>query len=214
MGVVTKPYTFTNGVGNLIDAPQVNADFDTLYTLVNGNLQAVNLKAGDGLFDSYRDVASAEGYAQGGATAADSWWSVAGPPIPESVDALAGARGILRFALADYAVVGKTMKLRMQSVALVNAVAPGMTFTPALFPITSVTGGGGTTLRLNITLGPAVAGSGVAITTPAANSVNAVASGDFTPPADGNYLIGVTLSGSPAANSIVSVGSRLQIRAT
>lgn len=46
MGLITKSYTFTNGVGNNVDATQINKDFDDLYTLVNGNLEAVNMKDG------------------------------------------------------------------------------------------------------------------------------------------------------------------------
>lgn len=44
MGVITKQYTFTNGT--IADGTQVNKDFDDLYTLVNGNLDANNIKDG------------------------------------------------------------------------------------------------------------------------------------------------------------------------
>ena len=40
-GLITKPYTFING--GTADATQVNSDFDTLYTLVNGNINTSNL---------------------------------------------------------------------------------------------------------------------------------------------------------------------------
>ena len=216
MGTVSKPYTFTNGVGNLIDAPQVNADFDTLYTLVNGNLQAVNLKAGDGLFDSYRDIAQASAYTSNNPATqtGDNWLATSGNPVIEAVEQgiVAGVQGMVRYAGADYAVVGKTMKMRLQTILLVNSTAPGITLTPALFPISSVTSSAGG-LRINPTLGAAVAGSGFAFASPAASSVNAGATSDFTPPADGNYLLGVTFSGAPAANSLVSWTTRLQIRA-
>lgn len=43
-GVVSKPFTFTNNT--VADANQVNSDFDTLYALVNGNIDAANLAAG------------------------------------------------------------------------------------------------------------------------------------------------------------------------
>jgi hypothetical protein len=33
--VPSKPFTFVNGAGNLIDATQVNADFDALYNALN-----------------------------------------------------------------------------------------------------------------------------------------------------------------------------------
>lgn len=44
MGTVTKPHTFTTG-GTIL-ASEVNADFDTLYTLVNGNIEAANIASG------------------------------------------------------------------------------------------------------------------------------------------------------------------------
>jgi hypothetical protein len=47
MGLVTKPYIFQDsepGIDRLIKASEVNADFDTLYNLVNGNLDEDNLK--------------------------------------------------------------------------------------------------------------------------------------------------------------------------
>lgn len=43
--VVVKPFTFVAGVGNKIKAAEVNSNFDTLYNLVNGNLDAANLAA-------------------------------------------------------------------------------------------------------------------------------------------------------------------------
>ena len=49
MALVTKPYTFTNGVSNLIDAVQVNADLDTLYALVNALLDDANIKPAAGI---------------------------------------------------------------------------------------------------------------------------------------------------------------------
>lgn len=41
MGLISKPYTFTNGT--TADATEVNADFDTLYNAVNGGLDEDNL---------------------------------------------------------------------------------------------------------------------------------------------------------------------------
>lgn len=44
MSTVNKPYNFANGTP--ADANQVNSDFDTLYNLVNGNLDQSNFKPG------------------------------------------------------------------------------------------------------------------------------------------------------------------------
>lgn len=58
-GLVTKPYTFSNNT--IADATQVNADYDTLYTLVNGNLDNANILAGAGIVFSKLDSATVAG---------------------------------------------------------------------------------------------------------------------------------------------------------
>lgn len=44
MGLISKLFNFSNGSAS--DATQVNQDLDTLYTLVNGNIDDSNVKAG------------------------------------------------------------------------------------------------------------------------------------------------------------------------
>lgn len=44
MAVITKPFTFT--ANTTIASAQVNSDFDTLYTEINGNLDNANIKSG------------------------------------------------------------------------------------------------------------------------------------------------------------------------
>jgi len=43
MGLLSKQYTFT--AGNIIVASEHNANFDDLYTLVNGNIEDANIKS-------------------------------------------------------------------------------------------------------------------------------------------------------------------------
>lgn len=45
----TKPYTFTNGAGNIADASQVNDVFDTLYDKANELIDILNALAGSAL---------------------------------------------------------------------------------------------------------------------------------------------------------------------
>ena len=45
-GTVTKPYTFSSGQS--ISSAQVNSDFNTLYSLVNGNIGSTNLSSDAG----------------------------------------------------------------------------------------------------------------------------------------------------------------------
>jgi hypothetical protein len=41
--LISKPFTFQNGPGNFVDATKLNADWDALYTLVNGNIDSNNI---------------------------------------------------------------------------------------------------------------------------------------------------------------------------
>ena len=51
-GTVTKTYTFSSG--DLLSASKINTNFDTLFTLVNGNLDTNNISIiSDGSADSY-----------------------------------------------------------------------------------------------------------------------------------------------------------------
>src|SRR5690349_25123816 len=45
MGIVSKLYTFVAGTSKTGEAAQVNADFDTLYNVVNGNIDDANINA-------------------------------------------------------------------------------------------------------------------------------------------------------------------------
>jgi len=45
MGIINKTYTFVGGTPKTNEALQVNSDFDSLYTLVNGNIDDANLSA-------------------------------------------------------------------------------------------------------------------------------------------------------------------------
>lgn len=50
MGLITKPNTYT--AGNTILASEVNSNEDTLYTLVNGNVENANIKSSAGIVES------------------------------------------------------------------------------------------------------------------------------------------------------------------
>jgi hypothetical protein len=45
MGIINKSFTFVGGTTKANEASQVNADFDALYTLVNGNVDDANVAA-------------------------------------------------------------------------------------------------------------------------------------------------------------------------
>lgn len=109
---------------------------------------------------------------------------------------------------ADFAVAGKTLKMRLRAQAAVNATKPTIKFTFGLYPVT-VAGGAGV---LTVTLGTVVSGSTVEINEPAASTVSQANSGDFTVPVDGAYALGVVTSNTMTVNSAVLMSAQLQIR--
>ena len=50
MALVAKTYVFSDG--QVVSASQHNTNFDTLYTVVNGNLDSANFKSGAGIEES------------------------------------------------------------------------------------------------------------------------------------------------------------------
>jgi hypothetical protein len=115
---------------------------------------------------------------------------------------------IVDFASADYAVASKTQKMRLRAGVMVggNTVATVLTFN--LYPITPA---GGSKVY-EPTLGAAVTGSTATITNPAALSKTLANSGDFTIPADGLYVVGVTISANIGEAPVMHVVGALQHR--
>lgn len=110
---------------------------------------------------------------------------------------------------ADYAAGSRTVKYRLSVTLLTNNVAPAVTFTAGLYPVTAVAGANNV---ISATLGTVTSGSTVAFTSPAATSINHDVSTNFTAPAAGAYIIAVVTSGTTATNSTTGIRARLQMR--
>jgi hypothetical protein len=65
MGLVTKTNTFSSG--QIVQASDHNTNFDTLYTLVNGNIDNANVKSSAGI-DESKLTFSASGHDHSGTT--------------------------------------------------------------------------------------------------------------------------------------------------
>lgn len=119
---------------------------------------------------------------------------------------------IIYLQAADFPTVyGLTAKLRLKAQLYVNDVAPTGNFTFGLHPITRPATSGGAGLVI-YTIGAAVAGSTVAINTPAVDSSNQAVTADFAMPADGHYCIGVVTTATVAASSHLHMSALLQMR--
>lgn len=103
---------------------------------------------------------------------------------------------------ADYAITGRTTKLRLRAHHITGGTAPGVTFNVGL-----------STVSVNpVALSAFVAGSTVTFTTTAANTLAQGNSGDFTIPSAGYYVIAVTNSGTTAASGGSVLSYQLQLR--
>jgi hypothetical protein len=130
------------------------------------------------------------------------------------VIASAATAGLSPFYLAplDYegsAVNKRTVKLDVQATVITNAVAPGITFTVGLYPVTAAAAGGEATV--SVTLGSVIAGSTVAFATPAKEVLAEAVSSAFVCPAAGYYALCVVASGSAAAKSSAAIRASLQM---
>ena len=113
---------------------------------------------------------------------------------------------------ADYPTVGGlATKLRVRATLAVNDVAPTGNYTFGLHPVTRPATSGGAGLVI-YTIGAAVAGSTVAINTPAADSHNNAASADFALPANGFYVLGFVSTATVATSSHLHISMALQQR--
>lgn len=111
---------------------------------------------------------------------------------------------------ADLNANGRTVKYRVKAVVGTNAVAPGITITFGLYPLTFTPGASG--VASTWVAGAVVAGSTIAFATPAANGQLTGNSGDFTAPATGYFAVGFALSSNTAANSVTHLRAMLQAR--
>jgi hypothetical protein len=123
----------------------------------------------------------------------------AGMPLP-----------LLGFNPAEYAVAGKTGKIRVIAQVLVNQTAPARTFWPALCPVINLAGVNGETL--SVTLDEAAGIPGPAIANPGAGLGVAGVGPQADFPAPNVYGVLVQLSGNMPAKSVVQISVQVQIR--
>jgi hypothetical protein len=168
--------------------------------------------AGPGVTGIYHLIAQTHANVADTNTAATYFVAAGNGSLTADAAAVNGAVfGVLHLVAADYDVAGLSEFLSLRAIAIVNATAPAITITAGLYPASAGVGGADVS---GVDLGTVVAGSTAAIASPAALSVGTATSGDFALPADGVYVLGLALSGTPAADSRVSLTIRLRVRST
>lgn len=166
------------------------------------------------LLPVYRTIITAEATIASASGGAGHYWmnNASSLIVSGSVSGVSGPVGLIHLVGADYAVSGKTTKLRVRATLITNLTAPANTITAGLYSVTA--SGGGANL-VGVTLGgapAAIAGSTVAFASQGASTISVASdSGQFTIPADGVHLLGVQLSAAAAANSFNSLHIALQL---
>lgn len=162
-------------------------------------------------FSTYKDLVRRGGTASAPAAATYVllYEGVTGGPLV--VPARSDQAGPIYIDPTDYTANTRSNKLRVRAGVINDAVAPAVNFTIGLYPVATWGGASGSVPTV-ATLGAVVAGSTVAINTPAAAGPTIGNSGDFTAPAAGWYVLGVVVSGAAAAGSDMTFAATLQCR--
>jgi hypothetical protein len=167
----------------------------TIRDAINGNLDAANVA--HALFGHWRTIAFAQGVCDG--VAAGTYMLLSTGKEFALSGALLASEGpvLVPIVAADHTVSGLATKLRLRAILACNAAAPGITFTFGLYPVSF----GSTGFSITPTLGTVVPNTTVAFASPGASTENLGVSSEIDLPADGVYVLGVNLSGTPAAST-------------
>lgn len=167
--------------------------------------------AAAGMYSSYRTIGQVTGVVVPSVMAGADHLMLASGPLTETTDSPSLTAPTLYIDSADYAITGRTTNMRVRTVLHVNSVAPAVTITFGLYPITAAGGAAGNN---QLTLGAVVSGSTAVFTTPSASTSNQAVSTDFALPANGHYALGVAVSAAGAANCRMIASLQLQLHYT
>jgi hypothetical protein len=164
----------------------------------------------DALHGSYRTLLDSSG-SHTAARVAGTYGFGQGDPLAITGVGTLYPLNVLQIDAADYPAVGNlAAKLRVKVNLAVNDVAPTGNYTFGLHPVTRPGTSGGAGLGI-FTIGAAVAGSTVAINTPAADSHTSSSGADFALPANGLYILGMVSSATVATSSHLLASAALQL---
>jgi hypothetical protein len=196
------------GAANMTD---IQGPFTDLRTAINGNLDETNVPNLTAAFTKYTRLL--RGSAVIGAVAANTYALWVGTVTVGSQLTVGASVAATAFYLDPtlYNANARTTKLNLRLTATPNAVAPAITFTAGLYPITTYGGAAGSGPSI-ATVGTIVSGSSTPIISPGAAATSTGTSGDFNFPAAGMYHLAIITSGAGAANSITELTANLDMR--
>jgi hypothetical protein len=216
---MSPTFNFTSGnpsnlvAGQTANMADIQGSLTDLRAGINGNLDEVNVPNLTAAFTAYRPPQKFVGQITTGGVGTTFLLSTAGS-IQNVVPNTASADPSPTFFYldpADFTANARTTKLRLRAGVVTNNVAPAITFTVGLYPVTAL-GGAGPAAPFVASLGTVVTGSPVAVASPPAGSGTWQTGTDFNCPAAGAYVAGVVTTAAVAANSSNFVFAFLAMR--
>lgn len=206
IGAGTIPSSAMDATG-VLDADLVSPNNSVYKTILFGGAA---LDSGAGAVGTFMLAGQSVNNAAGALQSANtSGGGVGNSFATNGADFVTNNSGFFYFDDADYAVGSLTTKLRLRAQVNTNATAwSSVTATFGLYPVTF----SGAALTITATLGTVVSGSTVAIANPGASSTTQGNSGDFTIPADGQYVLGCAMSAAITTNGAALFNAQLQTR--
>ncbi len=203
MGVLNITNDFTSG--SVISSSQVNANHSSIETW-STTISDDNFSAAAGMYTAYRTIHETNGQAYNGLGGGTYSFQVTGGAVA-SGSALAVQHVTKHLAAADFAIAGRTTKLRVRASVACNATAPAVNFTFGLASMTAI-GGGANTISYSLT----GVGANAVINAPPASAATSAVSADLNVPADGLYLLFMSTSAALAAGNFCGLRLELQQR--
>jgi hypothetical protein len=200
------PHTFSDGPGNTASGVEVTANDSYLEALANGKEAA---------FTTRPTMLFGGATFSGGAGAAT--YLLTGPHNANAATGAAavGGAGTGAYAFfldpADFLAGTRQTQYRLRAQAIVNAVAPGVTFTVGLYPPASIVSGSGAAPTI-ASLGSVVPSSTAVFASPGLTTNTRVDSSWFNAPAAATLCFACVVSGTIAAGSSVLILTQLYVR--
>lgn len=202
--------TASTGAVEEMNAAQLTAFLNAATAALQGAMSAQDKTRLDAMATPYRTITSSSG-SHTASRVAGTYGFAQGQPLAISGTGTLYALDSLYIDPADYPAIGSlAAKLRIRCAVACNDVAPTGNYTIGLHPLTRPATSGGAGLAI-YTIGAAVAGSTVTLTTPAADSHNNLVGSDFALPAAGFYVVGMVSTATVAASAHMHFSSLLQL---
>ncbi len=200
--------------------PKIITCFTTIQTAINGNLDSTNLKPAsvtgeslDPTVTGLRMIAEGGGLIGGSAAVGTYLPSTSGGAVIKATagsveyTAATGAPPMFKIRTSEFEVPTKSLYLTLAIDLWVNGTAPSASMIFSLYKLLTI---GGVTSQIVPSFSAPVAGTGVTVTTPAADTAS-YETKKVASPGEGTYAVGVETNGITAAACFMGFAYRVYL---